>query len=174
MMTALEVITIYSELENADIKTWINGGWGVDAHLGKQTRPHQDLDIFIREKDVPKLRKLLEIQGYQEVKLEIARPYNFVLGDAKGHEIDVHVITFDGDGNAVYGPAENGDIFPATMLDGIGVINGQKVKCIAPEWMIKWHTGYKLRDSDYHDVIALCDKFGIDYPPEYMPFKKTR
>jgi len=32
--------------------------------------------------------------------------------------------------------------------------------------MIKFHGGYELKDKDFKDVRALCDKFGIEYPEE--------
>ncbi|MGH8515394.1 MAG: nucleotidyltransferase domain-containing protein [Gammaproteobacteria bacterium] len=31
------------------------GGWGIDALLGAQTRPHKDLDLLIRLEDVAKV-----------------------------------------------------------------------------------------------------------------------
>jgi lincosamide nucleotidyltransferase A/C/D/E len=167
-MTSLDVVNFYNELDNLGIGIWIDGGWGVDALLGEQTRPHADLDIFIQEKDVAKLRELLEAEGYKEIKLEIARPYNFVLGDDTGHEIDVHVIVFDDEGNVIYGPVDNGEIYPAATLGGIGVINGRIVKCISPEWMVKFHTRYKPDENDFKDVSALCKKFGMDLPEEYV------
>jgi lincosamide nucleotidyltransferase A/C/D/E len=167
MMTSSDVVNFYTELNNLGIEIWIDGGWGVDALLGEQTRPHADLDIFIREKDVSKLRGLLEAKGYKEIKLEIARPHNFVLGDDTGREIDVHVITFDDEGNVIYGPVENGEIYPPALFSGIGVINGRTVKCISLEWTVKFHTGYEPKEKDFKDVSALCRKFGIDYPEEY-------
>jgi lincosamide nucleotidyltransferase A/C/D/E len=174
MMNSTDVISFYTDLYQLGIEIWLDGGWGVDALLGMQTRSHEDLDIFIREEDVFILRCYLENKGYKEIKLEIARPHNFVLGDATGREIDVHVFTYDSEGMIIYGPPENGDIFPALIFNGIGNINGTTVKCISPEWMVKFHTGYKLRDSDFRDVSALCEKFGIDYPEEYAHLKKTR
>jgi lincosamide nucleotidyltransferase A/C/D/E len=168
MMTSIEVINFCIELNNLGIEIWIDGGWGIDALLGKQTRPHSDLDIFIQEKDVSQLRGLLESKGYKEIKLEIARPHNFVLGDDTGREIDVHVIVFDNEGNFSYGTGENREIYPVATLGGTGVLNGRTVKCISPEWMVKFHTGYKLRESDFNDVLALCKKFGIDLPEEYI------
>ena len=59
-MIAADVISLYTELEKLGITIWIDGGWGVDALLGEQTRPHHDLDITILQKDVPKLRQLLQ------------------------------------------------------------------------------------------------------------------
>jgi lincosamide nucleotidyltransferase A/C/D/E len=58
-MTSIDVIDFYTKLENLGIEIWVDGGWGVDALLGEQTRPHQDLDIAIQQKDVQKLRELL-------------------------------------------------------------------------------------------------------------------
>jgi len=49
------------------------------------------------------LRNLLQARGYADIKLEDARPWNFVLGDENGREIDVHVIALDGQGNGIYG-----------------------------------------------------------------------
>jgi lincosamide nucleotidyltransferase A/C/D/E len=170
-MDSKDVISFYTQLENLGIEIWINGGWGVDALIGEQTRSHADLDIFIEEKDVPKLQELLEAEGYKEIKLEIARPHNFVLGDEAGREIDVHVITFDDKGHIIYGPVENGEIYPPDLFSGIGVINGKTIKCISLEWTVKWHTGYTPREHDFKDVSALCRKFGIDYPEEYKRLK---
>jgi lincosamide nucleotidyltransferase A/C/D/E len=167
-MEAPLVVDLYNELEKLGIKIWIDGGWGVDALLEKQTRTHKDLDIVIQNKDVSRFRQLLK--GYKEIKLEIARPHNFVLADANDHEIDVHVIVLDEQGNGIYGPAENGETYPAAALSGMGRINDQRVRCISPEWTIKFHSGYELKDKDFKDVSALCEKFGLELPEEYKKF----
>ena len=91
----------------------------------------------------------------------------FVLADDEGHEIDVHVVVLDDKGNGIYGPAENGEMYPAEGLTGSGTIDGQVVKCISPEVMVKFHSGYELKDKDFQDVRAICDKFGIELPEEY-------
>jgi lincosamide nucleotidyltransferase A/C/D/E len=100
-MQEREVIDFYRAMEHSGITVWIDGGWGVDALLGKQTRPHSDLDIAIQQEDVANIRALQESQGYRGIKLEIARPHNFVLGDDKGREIDIHVIALDAKGGSV-------------------------------------------------------------------------
>ncbi len=170
-MEATDVISLYEIcLQNA-ITIWIDGGWGVDALLGYQSRPHKDLDIAIQEKDVSKLRELLQGKGYKEIKLATAKPHNFVLGDESRHEIDVHVIVLDANGNGMYGPVDNGEMYPADSLTGTGLIAGKVVRCISPEWMVKFHSGYKLQEKDFRDVSALCEKFGIRLPEEYLKFK---
>ena len=171
-MISSDVIDLYSSLENLGVEIWIDGGWGVDALLGEQSRSHQDLDIAIEEKDVPKLKEMLRGRGYKEIKMEHARDWNFVLGDEYGRELDVHVIVFDSQGNGIYGPRENGEMYPAASLTGTGLIEGRMVRCISPEWAVKFHSGYKPKDKDLQDVSALCRKFGIDLPSEYKNFKK--
>jgi lincosamide nucleotidyltransferase A/C/D/E len=49
----------------------------------------------------------------------------------------------------------------------MGEIEGQPVRCISPEWAVKFHSGYELKDRDFRDVLALCSKFGISIPDEY-------
>ena len=170
-MTSRDVIDLYETLEGLGVEIWIDGGWCVDALLGEQSRSHEDLDIATQQKDVPKLRELLEARGYKDVKVEQARDWNFVLGDEQGREIDVHVIVLDSQGNGVYGPPEKGEMYPAASLTGSGLIEGRRVRCITPEWMVKFHSGYALKDKDFRDVSALCKKFSIDLPPEYTRFK---
>lgn len=171
-MNITDVIDLYTQLNNLGIEVWLDGGWGVDALLGEQTRPHADVDIVVQHKDVPKLCELLEMQGYRDVPRDDTSVWNFVLGDNNGHLVDVHAVTLDAEGNGLYGPAEKGVMYPAGSLTGIGVVNGHTVKCISAEYMAKFHTGYKLRESDFKDVSALCARFGIDYPEEYAALKK--
>ena len=171
-MTSGDVVDFYKIVTQLGVDLWIDGGWGVDALLGEQTRPHKDLDIAIQQKDVPVLRLLLQARGYADIKLEDARPWNFVLGDENGREIDVHVIVLDGQGNGIYGPPEKGEKYPASSLTGTGNIGGQAVLCISPEWMVKFHSGYDLKDKDFRDVSALCKKFGIDLPAVYERFTR--
>ena len=96
-----------------------------------------------------------------------------MLADDHAHEIDVHVIVLDDQGNGIYGPVENGEMYPADALAGRGTLAGQTVRCISPEWTIKFHSGYQLKEPDYKDVSALCEKFGIQLPAEYECFRQT-
>ena len=58
-MKAQDVIEFLELCEKNGIEIIIDGGWGVDALLGKQTRIHADLDIALLHKYVPLLRHLL-------------------------------------------------------------------------------------------------------------------
>lgn len=168
-MTAAEVVKIMKLLEENHIPVCVDGGWGVDALLGRQTRPHNDLDIAIPHKDSAKIRALLEALGYRDIPRDDTRDCNYVLGDEQGHLVDIHTYTFDDTGQIIYGVP-----YPFDSLQGSGAINGFPVTCITPEWMLKFHSGYELDSNDYLDVKALCCHFGFDLPSEYAKFSKDK
>lgn len=171
-MNIADVIGMYNQLSNSGIEIWLDGGWGVDALLGEQTRPHSDLDIVVRQDDVPRLVDLLAAQGYKDVPRNDTRPWNFVLGDDHGRLLDVHAVVFDVEGNGLYGPPENGVMYPAGSLTGTGVIDGHTVKCVSAEYAVKFHSAYEPDEMDVKDVTALCARFGIDLPDRYASLKK--
>ncbi len=53
MMPSGEVIRIVGLLERQGLSVWLDGGWGVDALAGRQTRPHDDLDVAILPSNSP-------------------------------------------------------------------------------------------------------------------------
>ncbi|OGH36961.1 MAG: hypothetical protein A2905_02690 [Candidatus Levybacteria bacterium RIFCSPLOWO2_01_FULL_36_10] len=168
-MTPKDVVTLYSELENSGIKIWIDGGWSVDALLGKQLRPHKDLDIAIQWKDVPRLREVLSGQGYRQVKED--SQWNFVLADDKGHEIDVHAFIYDDQGNIVEGIK-----YPTESLMGTGKIDDQNVRCISPKYMVEFLAPFihKWPEKYLDAVSAICEKYGIELPEEYKQHKGSQ
>jgi lincosamide nucleotidyltransferase A/C/D/E len=116
MMKSEDVVDVLQYIEQNNIRVWLDGCWGVDALLGEQTRSHEDLDIVIQQQDIPKLRKLLEAQGYKDVERDDTSAWNFVLGDDDGHEIDVHAVIFDEEQNGLYGPSKKGIYYPYASL----------------------------------------------------------
>lgn len=128
-MTASDVIEIVQLFNQNDIELHIDGGWSVDALLEEQTRTHANLDITVQHKDVAQIRALLEARGYADVLRDDTRDCNFVLGDDRGRQIDIHTYTFDSAGNHVFGVA-----YPFDSLTGTGSIQAHHVKCISPEW----------------------------------------
>ena len=68
-----------------------------------------------------------------------------------------------------YGPPGRGEFaYEADALVGTGTINGRPVACMSPHWLVRWHTGYELGADDLADVTALCERFGIPLPDEYV------
>lgn len=166
-MTSSDVVNLYSKLSSLGIAIWVDGGWSVDALLEKQLRPHKDLDIAIQWKDVSKLREILTAQGYKQVRED--SQWNFVVADDKGREIDVHAFVYDDKGNIV-----EGIMYPAESLTGTGVIGGHSVKCISPKYMIEFLAPYisKWPEKYLEAVSAICEKYRIELPEEYIEFVK--
>lgn len=104
-----------------------------------------------------------------DVPRDDTRDCNFVLDDSQGHQVDIHFYTFDAAGNHIYGIA-----YPAFSLTGTGSVLGHPIQCIAPEWLVKFHTGYRVNEDDYRNVRALCQRFGIRIPSEYDKFEKRQ
>ncbi|MGH3426401.1 MAG: nucleotidyltransferase domain-containing protein [Mycobacteriales bacterium] len=80
-MDADDVIEVLDRLDAAGAEYWIDGGWGVDALLGIQTRQHDDLDLGVRLSDVPRVETLL----FEFRRVETAEwPRFLMLEDGRG------------------------------------------------------------------------------------------
>jgi len=149
------------------VRIWLDGGWAVDAWLGQETRRHADVDIVIETRALETLVEALRARGYDDVPRDDTRAWNFVLGDAEGHEVDFHVIDLAPDGTGVYGPPPPELVFPADSLTASTELCGRSVLAIPPHRLVAFHTGYEPDDDDRADVLALCERFGIDVPSRY-------
>lgn len=52
MVNITDVKQILQFAIDAEIKVFLDGGWGVDALLGYQSRAHNDIDIFVRKETI--------------------------------------------------------------------------------------------------------------------------
>ncbi len=164
MMRTQDVLQLLELLVAAGAgSVWIDGGWGVDALLGGQTRPHRDLDLVIAEVDLPAVRAGLQAASFTEVPG--GRPWNFVMVDNAGRQVDLHVIRLATDGTGWYGP--HGQAYPAHSLTGTGSIAGRAVRCLTADYQVESHTGYEHDTDDVHDVLALHQRFGVPLPEQY-------
>lgn len=89
-MDARSVIDLNEFFEWHRLGVCIDGGWAVDAVLGRETCRHDDLDIAMPHLNVPKLRQLLSEKGFNERRRDDMWECNFVLVDAQDRELDVH------------------------------------------------------------------------------------
>jgi lincosamide nucleotidyltransferase A/C/D/E len=167
MMTPEDVVAIISLLQDAHCPVWIDGGWGVDALLGRQTRDHADLDLAIALSNVSIAQNLLmHPLGYAVYQDEM--PTRLDLRDAADHRIDFHPLVFDDYGNGrQHLPDGRWGVYPVEGLQGIGSIDGLTVRCLTPELQLQFHLGYEPDDDDRHDVAALCQHFGLAVPDAY-------
>ena len=112
MVSTEDALNLYRRLSDNGVQVWLSGGWGIDALLGRQTRPHKDLDAILLLDDMIRMKEILCNDGYvlkelwSENRWVVDGQGNrtataFVLQDGENHEFDVHAISLDDRGNGV-------------------------------------------------------------------------
>jgi lincosamide nucleotidyltransferase A/C/D/E len=164
IMNADAVVQILAALEQASVQIWLDGGWGVDALLGEQTRDHADLDIILSSTDVAKLKEALLAIGF--CLKTGGTDANFVLVDESGREIDVHAIEFDERGYGFFKlPDGRRWPFPSAAFAGEGRIGKLRVRCLSADAQVQCHgQGYEPSEDDLRDMERLQERFGVVLP----------
>lgn len=164
MITADLVNEVFATLENAGVRVWLDGGWGVDALLGEQTRSHKDLDLIVSLTDASQLQEALRAIGFQVNAGGSAA--NFVMSDRHGCEIDVHPIEFDERGYGFFWLADGRRWpFPSAAFAGQGEVGGRQVRCLSADAQVQCHAqGYEPTEKDLHDMERLQERFGVVLP----------
>lgn len=162
-VTAAHASSTWVALEHAGIRTWVIGGWGIDALVGRATRDHHDLDVFVLHDGVARLLDLVRSSGtdihylWEENRWVDERPTAFVT-DLAGVELDVHTIaTTDGGIDLL---SEHAIELPPDALDAVGTIAGVRVRCATAAAQRIMHTGYELPEHHVRDLEAL-DRLGL-------------
>lgn len=63
-MRETDVLDLCRDLTAEGVTFWLMGGWGVDALLGHQTRPHHDVDLLVEVSSLERFRQRLEALGF--------------------------------------------------------------------------------------------------------------
>ena len=142
-----------------EIKVYLDGGWGVDALLKRESRIHNDIDLFVELKHYHDYIYVIKQHGFEEVNTDYTTDGHTVWKDDKQRIIDLHCFEFTDDG-IVY----EGDIFPSKTFSGIGKVGDITVSCIEPLSQVMLHLGYEHDKNDVHDVMLLCETFQIAIP----------
>ena len=102
MVNITDVKQILQFAIDAEIKVFLDGGWGVDALLGHQSRSHNDIDIFVEKKDYQNFIEIIQANGFYEIKMEYTTLNHTVWEDAKNRIIDLHCFEYTGKGEILY------------------------------------------------------------------------
>ena len=156
MVNITDVKQILQLAIDAEIKVFLDGGWGVDALLGHQSRVHNDIDIFVEKKDYQNFIEIMKANDFYEIKMEYTTLNHTVWED-------LHCFEYTGEGEILY----EGDNFPVETFSGKGKIEEIEVSCIEPYSQVMFHLGYEFDENDVHDVKLLCETFHIEIPNEY-------
>jgi lincosamide nucleotidyltransferase A/C/D/E len=154
MMPAQEVVRILDALETQGLRVWLDGGWGVDALVGRQTRKHEDLDIAISLSEADIVIASLASLGYKIYDDEM--PTRVDVRDDQDHRVDLHPLIFDQSGNGLQ-QLQDGRFgtYTAEGLTGSGTVNNRLVRCLSRDLQLRFHSGYELDDNDRQDIELL-------------------
>jgi lincosamide nucleotidyltransferase A/C/D/E len=165
ILSAQDAVSLYAMLAERGVRCWITGGWGVDALLGRETRPHHDLDVLVGLDSLSQLQDVLAEQGFtRSLEWEenrwvdqggVQRPTAFVETDTLGRELDIHIIEVL-PGRAPVALYDHDWNFDHNALDGVGSILGTRVACVSAATQLRAHTGYDLPRHQQADVERLC------------------
>jgi len=169
MMTATDVHEVVARLEAAGVAFWLDGGWGVDALVGRETRPHDDLDLVVSRDNLDDARRALRPLGFEHApEAAPGLPARLVVRDPRGRQVDFHVVVFDQEGNG-HQELEDGSwgLYPRDGLIGSGSVAGRRIPCVTAELQVRHHRGYEPGEHDRADIGVLADVFGLEVPPGF-------
>lgn len=153
-MPAEVVPEVMEALERSGVRAWVAGGWGVDALLGEQTRPHLDLDlVFDSDQDGERQAiAALHALGFRVMGREPVRTHwwseRIALSDDRGHVVDLH-------------PVNGPDFSAALQVHSdtpfvTGKVAGRSVNCLSSSVQLRLHEGYDdATEADHADVALL-------------------
>jgi lincosamide nucleotidyltransferase A/C/D/E len=154
MMDETEVGRVLEALDAADVRAWVEGGWGIDALVGRRTRQHDDLDLAVDtgaggfDAAVAALAPL----GYLPTVDDL--PVRLVVATADDRRVDLHPIRFRPDGDAIQQGHTREYRYPADGFT-LGRIGGRDVPCLGGAVQRDFHSAYEPRPVDHHDLARL-------------------
>ncbi|MEP7216720.1 MAG: amino acid transporter [Anaerolineaceae bacterium] len=153
--SAETVLAVIDLLAEAGCWRTIDGGWGVDALTGHQTRDHEDLDLVVKLNEVDDVLRMLGGLGFF-LDLDL-RPTRVVAKHADGRWVDLHPLEFDSCGTGWQRGAGAHGSDCAYPADGFseGTVAGRTVPCLSAALQITHHQGYEADEKDHHDLDLL-------------------
>lgn len=152
-MSLSEVLVVLDAIRSVGCRFWLEGGWGVDALVGHQTRSHRDLDVDF---DAAYEEAVLEVLTKAGYTIETDwRPNRVELAASGRGWVDLHPLVIDKNGDARQAALGGGwHDFPRTWFT-TGTLGGVTVPCVSVEAQRLFHSGYRLRPADLHDLAQL-------------------
>ncbi|MBU4465566.1 MAG: hypothetical protein KKH75_06940 [Actinobacteria bacterium] len=161
-MRAEQVVDLVEGLAAAGVVVWVDGGWCVDALVGRQLRSHADLDLAVDRNDEPRFLEWIRERGFAPIHRAGTSAWEYSLTDAGRAVVDVRVFGFDAAGSHIYGMD-----YPPGALGGTGTIDGTQVRCMTPKWMFRFALAAPTTPKHLADVRALHETYGFALPPSH-------
>jgi lincosamide nucleotidyltransferase A/C/D/E len=160
---AESVVQVCRLLEENGVPVWLNGGWGVDALLKRETREHPDLDIIVPVECLNAAESALGDLGFLKDDHITQMPVRLVLRKSKELQIDIHPVTLKPDGSAEYIDFDQaGNLYTfvhsAAGLSGVGMISGRIVRCTTAAEQIRQKTESATRHGDSPGFVQTVSR----------------
>lgn len=166
MMGPADVLEIVDCLAAAGVRVWLDGGWAVDAVLGRQTRDHDDLDLVLDLADSETAQRALAAIGFTSTVDE--QTAGFIARDSADRRVDVHTVSFDAEGAGFQRLADGSRWrYPPEGFAGIGKVGGRGLACLTAEVQLVCHLGYEPDEQDRRDMRLLAAHCGLTLPAAY-------
>lgn len=165
-MPLTQLLRVLDAIESTGCAYWLEGGWGIDALAGRQTRDHRDVDIDFDAVRESELIAALEVLGYRQILDE--RPTRIELVAADGRCVDLHPLQLDASGDARQQAPDGSWWHFRREWFTTGYVENRRVPCYTAEGQRYFHSGYELRDVDVHDLATL-DALATQVAPTVTP-----
>jgi lincosamide nucleotidyltransferase A/C/D/E len=150
-MTPEDVVEVLAALDAGRIDYWVDGGWGIDALLGRlETREHRDLDLGVRLEDVQKIESLLP-----QFRRESAES-GVLLKDERGRVVDLLLVERSESGELWQQLAGGRRLcYEERETRASGFIGGRRVRCASVALQREHHDHPDATDQDRLDIEVL-------------------
>lgn len=151
--TITDLFAILDLFDELGCAYWLDGGWGVDALVGHQTREHRDIDIDFDAEYLSAVQAKLAELGFTVETDWLPNRIEYH-SDRLGY-LDIHPFELMEDGTSRQANLEDGwyDFTPAYF--GTGTFEGRTIPCISALGQKVFHSGYEPRDVDRHDLALI-------------------
>jgi lincosamide nucleotidyltransferase A/C/D/E len=148
-----QVTAVLDGFDEAGIRYWVAGGWGIALLTGRQSRAHRDLDLFVGADLLDDCLHLLDRLGYSietdwlPTRIELAGPDR--------SWVDLHPLQLDADGSGWLVLLDGANLsFPQGAF-ATGTLRRRAIPCLSADHQRTVHAGYDLRPEDVHDLGEL-------------------
>jgi lincosamide nucleotidyltransferase A/C/D/E len=157
-MTLEAVVDVLAALDAGGTDYWVDGGWGIDALLGRQTREHRDLDLGVWLDDVSSIEALLP-QFRRESEEEW--PGFLLLKDERGGVVDLLLVQRRQAGGLWQQLAGGRRLrYDESETRASGHIGGRRFRCASVALQLEHHNRPDATDQDRVDIEVLKRELG--------------
>lgn len=150
---------LFAMLEQAGLQFWLAGGWAVDFHAGRITRPHSDVDLVVDHADREELHALLLHAGFKVV--EDSEPDAEMIYQRDNFKVDLSFIVELDDGTVVSPGWEHWPWPPGSFSSGVRQLSGVSCHVVSASTLLtskrdyEAHVGDEPRPCDLADIQVL-------------------